>query len=417
MNRQRMSSVRVIFKVKPQIPRVIVSAAIFVFLLGSAVALDFTDSWNLIGIEHAGGQKYADLRYLTATADCYRTDPTWSLMSRTCDPLGRENNYPSPWVSIYALLGASYSNTVNIAIGYMFAFAVSCGLVLWTATAGESMRWTGFVPTLAVAVAPPTWLALERGSNEVVIFSVVVVALVALVHNWRWVSAVLLSLATILKFFPVGAALAFLRGWPKGKWSLIMFMVLTATGLFAIASELSIITARTPQPTESAFGAAQIFRYAQVPGARIWGFLLFLATLIALVIAVRSTKSLTLRNSVRLIRQTLHEDSVAANLLLFGGAPLLTAYILGSNYDYRLIFLIPVVAGVSRLAPSRARTLMILVAVLLPYLGFVAPNFLQTFGDLLMVPFMALLLLLVLLATDLPFPPDLRLCFMWSVCD
>ena len=378
----------------------------------AAVWAALTDSWGTFGVEHAFGATYADLRYLTASAECFRADPHWSISTETCDPFGRPNNYPSLWLVLYAALGIDGSHTEFVAWAYIALFVASLFLLSWLAVRGAGRpAFVSLVVALA-AVAPPTWLALERGSNDLVVFVIVVVACTLHILG-RWsASALMLGAVTALKFFPIGAALAFVRKGQSGYVPLLVFIGSAGAGLMWIADEFPVIGRLTPQPIYPAFGASLIPQAAwnrlvsaeSSPVPRLAGAMLFLFTMTGYVALIRWKRFRAiagvsfLRDEVKRLMAGYRRDPLGTALVIFGGGPLISAYLMGTNYDYRMIFAIPLVAGLSRQV-TRVWTLpgaLLCLLLLEMWVSYPAPFGLQRALDivwLFLAPALGLLVL------------------------
>ncbi len=364
------------------------------------------DSWHWLRVYHAYGAIFADLRQVTATADCVLSDAAWSMASATCDPFGRDYNYPSVWARGFAMLGLGEAKTEQVAILMIGAFiaavfAISL-LSVWLVRP--------LVPIMCVAVAavaPPTWLALERGNIDIVVFAAVVLGALLSLLQISWLSAILLAIASVAKIFPVGAALILLRQRRQHPRSLWLFLALVTGGFALIVSELPLISQRTPQPTEAAFGSSIFFQYLwnhlDLPFAslapRLLGVVLFAGVLLALMILV--ARFSRVKVSVAETVEAVARDRISATLVLSGGGPLICAYLLGTNFDYRLVFAIPLVAGLARAATRTRVPTSLLLTALISQLWFTYPTpiWIQRFSDLLWVvlaPFVALVLLRVM---------------------
>jgi hypothetical protein len=374
----------------------VVPAAI---LIAVALLLATTDSWHLISIEHAFGATYADLRYLTATAECFRQNPEWSLLSATCDPFGRPNNYPPPWVWLFAALRVDQSGTEAIAVFYIFLFSMSVAAFTWGAIVGKPRPAMGAAIMCLIVLAPATWSAIERGSNEIVIFAGIALSWVLFSRGMRRSSALLLGILTVLKFFPAGALAAYVPGIRHHKAALTVFILVAAGGLFIIGEELSTIRSRTPQPTDAAFGAAVLVRQIDLPAGRVIGFVAFTCLVVALFMLLRCIPRGRLSAAARDLSRDIQADGIASSLIAFGAGPLVLAYLLGSNYDYRLILTIPLVAGLLRVR-SRAVARTLLVGIILAsWMAYPMHPTIQLVGDLILLVTMPVLFLILLLPT------------------
>lgn len=384
---QRQSGARKSEYTLPLLPALVV-------LLVGAWAIAF-DGFQYLGVEKAFGSTFVDLRYLTATAECYRADSNWSLMSPTCDPFGRLNNYPSPWVWLFAFSGVTEAHTVAIAWTYLAIFSASIWLISWGAMRDSERPRFSIIAVTVIAISPPTWLALERGSNEILIFAALSIAWFAFTLRNTKTSSLIIALLTILKFFPAGAMIVFRPKLKMRKLEILLFSCITLLGLIMISPELNLIRQRTPQPSEAAFGAALLMRQAQLPLGRIFGLLVFTVVLVVFMVWLAKSRNSMLKMNFLRLQSHLALDARAWALFAFGAGPLVLAYLMGTNYDYRLILAIPVVAGLSRLSNLFLSRVLTVVLISSTFFSYQVLTQLQVAGDvvwLLTFPILAILL-------------------------
>lgn len=300
---------------------------------------------------------YADLRSVTATAECIIRDPSWTITSPTCDPFGREYNYPSFWAQSFALLRLDVSRTEEVAMLMMglfiLAFAIICFLVI-----GPSRRGFLLFSVSASAIAPPTWLAIERANIDLFIFVLMTFGALLWLRRRSLLSALVLAIASILKIFPVGSYLLFYQARDRHPYAPWLFLAVGIPGLLYLLPEVSSISRRTPQVPVNSFGAPLLFEGAAealklewgAHAPRLLGVFLFVA-IGAIFIFAESHRS----RVAELMTTTVNDiavDRVASVLILTFGGSFITAYVLGTNFDYRLVFAIPIVAGLARSSAS-----------------------------------------------------------------
>ncbi|MCX6023644.1 MAG: hypothetical protein NTZ05_18310, partial [Chloroflexi bacterium] len=87
-------------------------------------------------------------------------------------------------------------------------------------------------------------------------------------------------------------------------------------------------------------------------------------------------------------------DRTSSALVLAGGGTFVMAYIVGPSYDYRLIFLIPAIAGLVRLSSSLARwaAVLLLLQMLLSYSTYIGAA--EYASDLMLLVIVPVLILL-----------------------
>lgn len=331
-----------------------------------------TNRWNQWGVEEMqsatpSATSFADLANITLTADCLALgEPI-----EDCDPYGRPFQ---PYVVLPArilnFLGLDTATTGVLGILLVaFFIATIAALALfisYRATQPSSYKSNKQLVAsqllLALAaVSPATMLAIERGQIEQLTFFLVVTALLLLSLSGRssaFVGGVSAVLATVTKYVSVGMFLPFIgatkRFNPIALGALgvsVLYLLIELPNLLQ-ATEAS--NATEPQTTKSAFGAttmlATLFSgdplrfdppsdvVANWSTIRLASFALFILTVGIALMFLRKTKVAT---------------SMATTLLLGSGGVLLLPYLAGISHDYRLIFLIAVIAASAALPTSK----------------------------------------------------------------
>ncbi|MCA0200932.1 MAG: hypothetical protein LCH56_08840 [Proteobacteria bacterium] len=261
-------------------------------------------------------QAFGDFRVVTAaplSAD-QGLDP---LVANPNDPGNRRLNYPRVWISIGRLFPGEDG---NIAAGLMLACLFS-GIVAWLVATQKST--SASVGLLAAALSPATWLALERGNTDLLIFGLVALGILI---PWRY-RTLLLGLATILKIYPfVTTVVRAIR-----ERTLISFGILVAVTVYLIAiyRDVMLISETTEVAGFLSFGIKSVtllFAGSTYPFTAGVNYGLFaVGTVAALVLGLKFPQ-----------RDKLSAYDEEAVLLV--GTMLLFCFVTASNWDYRLIF-------------------------------------------------------------------------------
>jgi hypothetical protein len=211
----------------------------------------------------------------------------------------------------------------------------------------RARSWPGFIVALLTLLSPAVLFGIERGNVDTLLFSILVFGLFAtqrLQASTRLIlRAGLIITLTALKAYPVAACSIFLdqtrRGWLTGIS--IAFIALVA---FVSPSweRMPYILSNTPLTSFYSFGAAPLFldladRFAGPDVNRT--HLRWLATAVALglglitaVYVMKSRRDLS-RLLPQLVRGRFQDDLCLAGLAIFS-----FCFLLGSNFNYRLIF-------------------------------------------------------------------------------
>lgn len=299
---------------------------------------------------------FADLANQSATADCLRngTDIT------TCDPYGRPfQPYAVIPASVLAVLGLGVSATG--VLGSLLASTYA--LVIAGLGLAISLTWrrsTG--PLIAVlaaltlsAVSPPALLIVERGQIEILILGFATLGLAAFVSHRvlpRALGTVALIGSVILKYFNLGVFLAFLapRRWnwwaAAGIAASVAFLLLN---LGDVQTATSTAGSDKPSTSRVMFGSTTLLVTLAVEDTaafnapedqalpmslyRVLGILfLLLLTALWLVFLRRGRQDAALPN-------------ITWYWVVGSAGAVLLPYALGGSNDYRLVLLLPVIAG------------------------------------------------------------------------
>lgn len=375
-------------------------------------------SWGLVGIwvepsVIGWSTGFADLAYVTATADCLANGSALE----TCDPYGRPfTPYSIVPGGVLALLGIGLRDTGILGVALAMLWLILIGAVsTWVA-----LRWargTGGLVAASLAIivtgiAPPSLLGVERGTVDIAITAAAGAGLMLLAGHSaipknvagiarQFLASLLLFIAVIVKYFAVGVYAAFLA--PR-RWMLLPLISGIAATVFLVLNFGDLLIAREvsksdqPSTTRIMFSSTTVLvtLLTEDPAAffppegasmpigllRVLGVLLVLAW-VTLFIAV-------LRRAHR------HSMPPTATwfLVVGGGFILVIPYFLGDSNDYRLMGLVLPLAGILRwlaiggssalwLPVALIVTAMITGSAMVPNtLGFLMPKFLLILGDL-----------------------------------
>jgi len=189
--------------------------------------------------------------------------------------------------------------------------------------------------------SPPVVMAVERGNVDLIVFVLVAAGLLL---NRRWpASAVLypfLLAAAMLKLFPAGAFIAILR---ERRWRAVVVTLLMAVSfgfyMWSILPDLQAIIRNTEYGRGHSFGAQILVRALLERIAPAWAGQ---ATLLALA----AVALLGAASTVAGWRTALNADPAQAwrlDAFRVGAGIFLLVFSLTSNWDYRLMFLLPTV--------------------------------------------------------------------------
>lgn len=346
----------------------------------ASLTLLTSNNWSLWGVEALPAKtpatvSFGDLANITATADCLANQ----VPIDACDPYGRPFQ---PYVELPAqvlnFLGLGTSDTQVLGIALAAIFFVAITLTSLTV----ALHWKRSPPPLVIgqlllaliAISPASMLAVERGQIEQLTLALVITALMAFASTARplirYSGTVTSLLATATKYLSIGMFLPFIHREMFTKRNMPALLAILVSAEFVLISLPNVLLATetsgasNPQTTKSAFAVttllASLFSGENIsygPTAEVvenWNTITIASyTLFVLTVAIWS-----LALSREKVRELSREHrtsptSIAWLFTLGGGGVLLFPYLLGNSHDYRLIFLIPLVAGALLLTSSK----------------------------------------------------------------
>ena len=274
---------------------------------------------------------FADLRTITGGAESKKQgfDP---MVKNPGDPWNRVMNYPRIWQSLY-FFGVDERDTVPVGILFVSLFLFGVCLVLPNA---PNVTILAVILTL---LSPAVLLGIERGNTDLLMFFLVAFAVFLVDKNRCYLSSFVVLFAAFLKLFPIFAVVSLLRAEKKLFFRLFCVVCAVFAVYLAVTfPDLILIGNGTPKIIYSSFGKdilwMKAFEINETLGVFVKCFSYFVLAIVAVLAAflffrefvpVKFEKSITL-------------DSFRAGAMIYIGT-----FLLGSNFIYRLMFLILVI--------------------------------------------------------------------------
>jgi hypothetical protein len=319
--------------------RIVIAAALVLYFLVVAVprVVWGIDIWPRLGVP-SGPSLFFDTRNLTAALECRRLgfDP---LIDNPCDPWGRPLNYPRVWLAL-RWLGLNQSHTVVLALVFIALFLGSVFLLVGRISLGK-----GILIALAVS-SPSVMLAIERANMDIVVFTLLVLAVLA----WRVgtrraqiLSPLVVLLGATAKIYPVFGLPAYLFLRRRRAAAVTAILCAAAFSVYAIVTlgDIQAVARVAPQGDYHSFGArilpAAIW-HRFVPDRWQGGALT--KQLVAIIPLLVVGPLVWFRGRRRLPERD--ETAGSPNRLAFclGSLIFLGTFAVGNNFDYRLVFML-----------------------------------------------------------------------------
>jgi hypothetical protein len=289
------------------------------------VLYGYERTWRLWGIPTMT-PSFGDFRMITAGAESFRLGHDPFLIDNPSDRWARRINYPRIWGLLF-YLGIDQSDTV--AAGVILAVLFFSGIFLVIGQIDQRTAWL-----MACSIfSPAVLLALERGNIDLLMFFLLALAVLA-VRKSTPATALLIGSAFVLKLYPIFAVSIFLR-----KHERLFRNLLLASGAFALTyaaftiDELRRVRNLTPEPLELSYGVGVLWMRLEHTFA---GSLVRVASYAAVLgIAAFSIFHAGRRGAPPPGDPDLHLDTFRVGASIYAGT-----FLLGANWDYRMIFLL-----------------------------------------------------------------------------
>ncbi|MCL6436036.1 MAG: glycosyltransferase 87 family protein [Leptolyngbyaceae cyanobacterium HOT.MB2.61] len=286
---------------------------------------------------------FGDMRVITAAYECIQKGYN-VFQENPCDPWGRTINYPPIWY-MPAALGIDQNSTVLLGITVVFLFFALTFKLIGNINYLEAIIYS------SILFSPSIMLAVERGNNDLIVYSFLAVSLLMLNHKdilVRGFSYSLIVFAAVLKLFPIFAITALLKEKRRIVLAIAPFMMgVFITYIVFMLDDLKFVNSVTPRAALMSYGNMVLFDLLSLHFDRIGidlprglGFLFFYASVF--FILVFSWALAKHRHSLFQDKQELLAEPYMDGFRI-GSCIYLGTFIIGNNWDYRFIFLIFVI--------------------------------------------------------------------------
>jgi hypothetical protein len=270
---------------------------------------------------------FLDLRSITAGLETERHggDP---LIANPYDKRERPVNYPRVWLWVFSKLHINDGNVPIVGVTFAVLY-VSCAsiLILRSKSISEAM----IVVAAAISLAP--LFAIERGNNDLFVFTLVFFGCVS---RREVIKLSAYAIAAALKIFPLVALIVHILWKPPKERVAPAIVALGIAGIFLLQwRDINAIRRGTPTDVAQSYGLLSI--KAQVLQSN--GELISIATLVCLWLIILLVGRYAWINRSRIDLDIVNSKN--DEMFFVFGAIYLFSFVAGSNYDYRLIFLVP----------------------------------------------------------------------------
>ncbi len=313
----------------------LVFAALWGGIAFSVTFVGWTPTWRPVVI-NTETPPFLDMRTVQAGLEARAMGLNPQVENPT-DPFHRPMNYPLVWLAIADGLQLGSRARFDAYVGAtVLIYLACCARILWM---------TGSIWTLAMMFSASALLAVERGNNDIVVFSLLFLALAG--SRILAVPAVLLAVA--LKIYPVLAVPAFFRH----RIALLTLATGSALILFLTWPQFGDIRAGIPGHLSISYGSRTLeFALADKLGVHVPRLLISTVMLLGAVSAFPLLGGVEPQSAPGQGTRCL--DMFYAGTLVYLGT-----FVLESNFDYRLIVLFLCLPHVLTLNNSAVRVLVL----------------------------------------------------------
>ena len=322
------------------------TAALLVAFAAATLGLMVTGHWSVLQDLHVPVMDlpWYDARTVSSASIALERglDP---LIENPADPEGRVVNYPRVWLAL-AACGLRPEHTWVLAWAFVLAFLGALPTLLPLA------RTRGAAAALLIGLAAPTtWLALERANSDLAMFAMC--ALAALFAARRPVAAsLLIACATLLKLFPIAAGASLCRS-DRARTLRFAAPLLLLFAIYVVATfgDILLMHGHAPRAEWLAYGIDTLPMLAE----KNVGLPLALGVGLGFAaLALAATAGYRTRMRCRVGAAGSPHTRAAFRI---GASVYVATFLIGQNFDYRLMFLMLALPQLALWTAARSRAL------------------------------------------------------------
>lgn len=296
------------------------------------IIFGYEKTWKLLNIPTMMPY-FADIRTITGGAESKSLgyDP---MIYNPGDPWGRPLNYPRLWQCLY-LFGIDQSNTLFFGILIIVLFIL--GVILLLKTDDNIL----ILLTIISVISPSVLLGIERGNTDLLIFFFVTISILLIKKSRLIYSSIFILIGFLLKLYPIFTVFLLIKQKKKYSVFIYTFLITTLLGLYFIFnySDLSLIAKGTSKGTEMSYGMDILWVFSANFDSNLSKIIRTISYLVVVIVPVSSYWVLKKMKGFR--------SKIVSNgfidFFLGGAAIYVGTFLLGNNWDYRLVFLIFVI--------------------------------------------------------------------------
>lgn len=308
---------------------------IILFIL-SFILYGYNNTWNLVGFP-VGSYLFNDARVITAASESFQNgfDP---LVNNPSMPTGNVMNYPRIWQILF-LFGLNQAHTILFACIAIFCYLTS-SIIIYSKIDGFYLK----LLFIFFIYSPAALLGIERGNNDLIIIFIITVSAIIISSSPYWATG-LLIFAFFLKLYPIFTliVISIIKKTSTRLNIIVIASMICAAYLLLTFNDILLISSGTPKGGALSYGSKVIesamLTSSQFKSAYSIEFSSNISILLKLVLILVTVFSIGIglyrKNTFKLDKIPL--DIIS--LFIVGATIYCGTFIIGNNWDYRLIFL------------------------------------------------------------------------------
>lgn len=324
----------------------------------------YLSNWWTLGVSGIRGGNFIDLGAVLRWTDCFRTAGT-SVYGPEDGKCGGYL-YGSTLLRLFNLLGISAAQTKFWGLfgGAVICISLGALAIFFTNKKGLNPILVGLVLS-----SPGLWLLVERGNIDELIFLLVLASSMLIAKGFEIPAILLIAITALFKFYTVPLLLV-LAVIGKSKRTRVMALIVFLIVIPFIAIDYLNIQAVFPNTWFVSFGAPGIGFWINLFGEQFGLGLLHIGALAGhgLGLVILGLSAVIIRRfSNKRVKNFMNSNIEETNrswadlLFLIFGSVFITCYLLGMNYDYRLIF--AAVSGIALISKNSDKDLAGIIKV------------------------------------------------------
>jgi hypothetical protein len=291
-------------------------------ILASIFCLGWSATWKILLVPPLE-PVFADFRTIQAAiySEAQGFNPQ---LTNPSDPWQRTMNYPLIWLDIAKIFA------LDIEINFLIfnSFVILCYLVICFRLLQNYSSYY----LLAIIFSTASLLAIERANNDLVIF----ILLFFSGSSPILIGAILIYISAVLKIYPALASIIFLNNWK------ILTILFVGIALYLIdqLSDLNNITRGNSSTIYLSYGAISTIWLLQTKIGILNIITASTLSYIYVIGLLSFAVCLCWRRDRKVLLNPFQGKDNTHRLFLIGSSIYIGTFVLSSNWDYRLVFLI-----------------------------------------------------------------------------